>query len=51
MKQIKRLKRPCKLCGKMYQPKNKYGTLCKECSEKAFEIAKQNGFQGGNIRK
>ena len=49
--QIKRLKRPCKKCKKIYQPDNKYGKICPKCMEKVIEIAKEHGFQGGNLNR
>lgn len=42
MQQIKRLKRPCKDCQKIYQPNNRYGKICSKCMKKALDTNKRN---------
>ncbi len=39
-----RNKRPCKKCGKLYQPRGKYVKICNECFKKVREKAQEKGW-------
>ena len=46
-----RTKRNCNECGKLYQPKDRYGKLCEECFEKTREKACKKGWQHSRGKK
>jgi len=39
---MKRFKRICKKCGKLYSPNDLYGRQCDECKSEAMKRAKIN---------